>query len=145
MALTQVRTALTFATGTNPLGATAGLSIETASIDVPALTTTGVAVGLSLQVTGTPTSTATQTTDIIEVLVSQDGTTFDTGTATNFNANPYASYTLSYVASQTSAETVTIPLAYPESIKYMKVRITTTNAGASSSHTYAAALLKTTV
>jgi hypothetical protein len=145
MALTQTRTALSWLVGTNPLAATQWLSIETDSIDINAQLATGVAVGLSVQISGVAGSVTTQTVDLVEILTSNDNSTWDTGTSSATSvANPYASYTISYPAAG-ATETVTLPIAYPENIKYMKVRITTTNIGNGSSHTYSAAILKTTV
>jgi hypothetical protein len=142
MALTQVRTALAF--NASGILTPAQIYIETTPVDVTTLSTAGVAIGLNLQVyTTAVANTATNTTDLIEVLTSQDGTTYDTPTQTGYVANPYASYTLTFTASVTNQEAVTIPIAYPEGIHYLKVRISC-GAGASSSHTYAAALLKTT-
>jgi hypothetical protein len=144
MALTATRTAVAFSGGATLAPST---YITSDVVDVGSLSPTGVALGLAVQIAATPNNVvATNTTDLVEILTSQDNSVWDIGTVAPTMvgvANPYANNTITFAASQATAvlEIITIPLAYPETIKYFKIRVSS-GAGAGSSHGYAASVVK---
>jgi len=120
--------------GLSTVNILSGVAQSSDTIDVLGTAVAGVAIGLSLQIDCL--SSAHIRADLIEVLSSVDGTTWDT--------YGYASNQISITSAAIQHATVTIPLAYAEVLRYLKVKITPATV-VGSSFTYTVTCNKVTV